>query len=149
MVASEIGKLAHATSKTVDKIQGTISEVNAAVKSLIDGSTSLLDFVQNTVTPDYNNFIVVANQYGNDAKSMEETSVKISEMAATIKSIMNEVSDAIQNITESSQTTADNSGKTMNSVNEVSRVVVNVSEMAQDHKKVSNNLNELVNKFKL
>ena len=149
VVASEIGKLANDTSTAVDRIQNTILQVKDAVESLTNGSQSLLQFVQSTVTPDYNSFVEVAKQYGNDAQSMEEVSQKISEMSKNINKIMNEVSEAIQNIAESAQTTADSSAKTLDSVSEVGVVVDEVSEMSEKQKHIVSDLNDMVNRFRL
>ena len=149
VVASEIGKLANDTSTAVDRIQNTILQVKDAVESLTNGSQSLLQFVQSTVTPDYNSFVEVAKQYGNDAQSMEEVSQKISEMSKNINKITNEVSEAIQNIAESAQTTADSSAKTLDSVSEVGVVVDEVSEMSEKQKHIVSDLNDMVNRFRL
>lgn len=149
VVASEIGKLANDTSTAVDRIQNTILQVKDAVESLTSGSQSLLQFVQSTVTPDYNSFVEVAKQYGNDAQSMEEVSQKISDMSKNINKIMNEVSEAIQNIAESAQTTADSSAKTLDSVSEVGVVVDEVSEMSEKQKHIVSDLNDMVNRFRL
>ncbi|PHV69641.1 methyl-accepting chemotaxis protein [Sporanaerobium hydrogeniformans] len=148
VVATEIGKLAHETSKSVTEIQNTITDVQDAFGSLTEESKTLLNFVQETVTPDYNNFVEIARQYGKDAESIEENSKKISDMSINIKTIMHEVSDAIQSICESAQSTADNSSKIMLSVNEVSQVVKEVSNMSKDHEEIANDLNQVVEKFK-
>lgn len=148
VVASEIGKLANETSKSVTKIQTTIADVQNAFNSLTDESKSLLSFIQNTVTPDYNSLVKMAQQYGLDAETIEENSKLISEMSVNIKTIMNEVSDAIQNISESAQSTADNSSKIMSSVHEVSQIVEEVSSMSKDHEEIASDLNEVVESFK-
>ncbi len=149
VVASEIGKLANDTSSAVSQIQTIINKVQIAVDNLTDGSKDMLGFVKETVTPDYNDFVGVAEQYVQDAKTMEDTSVKIAEMASNINRIMSEVTQAIQNIAESSQTTADNSSSVMESVEDVSIVVEHVLDMSAKQKEVSSELNEIVNRFKL
>lgn len=149
VVATEIGNLANETTNVVTEIQATITDVQKAFNHLTGGSKSLLEFIQQTVTPDYNSFVDVAKQYGRDAKAIEENAMKISDMANNIKTIMNEVSEAIQNVAESSQTTADNSNKILQSVNQVAVVVEKVSDMSQKQEEVAKDLNEVVNKFKL
>ena len=149
VVASEIGKLANETSRAVDEIQSTITEVQKAFDGLTDESKALLEFLTGTVTPDYNSFVGVAKQYGVDASSIEELSSKISVMSENIERIMMEVSSAIMNIAESSQSTADNSGKTLEAVNEVSKVVDDVSSMANEQQDIASELSNVVSKFKL
>ena len=149
VVAMEIGKLAKETSNAVSEIQGTISDVEGAFKDMAEESHSLLGFVQQTVMPDYNSFIGVAEQYKSDAVSIENNAKRISEMAMGIQQIMDEVSMAIQNITESTQSTADNSSKIMDSMNGVSEVVDHVSEMSNKQAVIASNLNNVVSSFKL
>lgn len=149
VVASEIGKLANDTSKAVDEIQKTITDVQRAFDGLTEESKALLEFLTGTVTPDYNSFVGVAEQYGVDATSIEELSGKISVMSENIERIMTEVSSAVQNIAESSQSTADNSGKTLEAVNEVSKVVDDVSTMAGEQQNIASDLTEVVSRFRL
>ncbi|SFR80269.1 methyl-accepting chemotaxis protein [Anaeromicropila populeti] len=149
VVASEIGKLANATTEAVGKIQVTITDVKEAFGHLTEEAGGLLDFIQHTVTPDYNNLVSIAMQYSKDAETIEGNAVTIFDMAESIKQIMNEVSEAIQNIAESSQDTADNSANIMKSVNGVAKVIDDVSQMSEAQQNISDNLNEVVGKFKI
>lgn len=149
VVATEIGKLAGETANAVGEIQETIEQVNTAFNLLAADSESLVKFVQETVTPDYNKFVNVAKQYGTDADSIEGISTQISEMAGNIESIMAEVASAVQGIAENTQDTADNSGNIMTTIEAVSQVVNAVFKMSQKQKKIANDLNEVVSKFKL
>ncbi len=149
VVATEIGKLANETSHAVEEIQNTISEVQGAFSELTNNSKSLLEFITETVTPDYDNFVGVAKQYGQDAEAIENSANSISEMAANIRAIMNEVSEAIQNIAETSQNTADNSNKIMETVSGVTAVVNEVSSMSDEQEKIAGVLHDVVGQFKL
>lgn len=149
VVASEIGKLASETATAVENIQDTVGEVKVAFDELLEDARSFLDFLKETVTPDYQKFLGVANQYGDDADSISDISGKIAEMTDGIERIMGEVSLAIQNIAESSQSTADNSSRIMESVSEVSKVVTNVSDMSKNQEEISEGLAGVVSKFRL
>lgn len=149
VVASEIGTLATQTAQAVEEIQSTISEVQDAFNVLTDNSKAMLSFVNETVTPDYNKFVGVADQYGQDAVSIQETSDSISEMADNIRRIMNEVSEAIQNIAETSENTADNSSKILDTITDLSNVVGDVSSMSDSQRNVAEHLHDVVGQFKL
>lgn len=149
VVATEIGKMAGDTAEVVDEIQNTIEEVKRAFDMLTADSKSLIGFLKDTVTPDYDRFVGVAKQYGEDAVAIEDNSVKISEMALNIEGIMGEVANAVQNIAESTQNTADNSAQIMGTVDDVSRVVEEVSEKAKEQECIAGSLNDVVGKFKL
>ena len=149
VVATEIGNLAGSTSETVSKIQETIRLVQDAFGELKDSAGGILDFVQNTVAPDYDNFVNVAEQYGTDAKSFETASSKISTMSENIKSIMSEVTDAVQNIAEATQETTDISSKIMTSIETVSDHVTDVSSMSASQQQIADDLADTVGKFRL
>ena len=149
VVATEIGNLAGSTTETVGKIQVTIHQVQDAFSGLTDAANGILGFVQDTVAPDYDHFVKVAEQYGNDAKSFETASSSISNMSDNIKSIMSEVTDAIQNIAEATQDTTNISTQIMDSIEVVSGHVTEVSSMSSSQQQVADSLAEMVGKFKL
>ena len=149
VVATEIGKLAGETSEAVSSIQSTIEEVQTAFENLASNANGLLGFVSDTVTPDYKNFVDVAFQYGKDAESFSEISETVSRMSTDIKDIMREITTAILNIAESTQNTADISASIMNSVDDVAGVVRDVTDMSQKQHEISEDLNNVVNKFKI
>ncbi|WP_028234469.1 methyl-accepting chemotaxis protein [Pseudobutyrivibrio sp. MD2005] len=149
VVATEIGKLAGQTSDSVEKIQDTISGIQEAFEGLATNAKSLLEYVSTTVTPDYKKFVEVAERYGQDAESIKETSEQLSQMTDSIQTIMNEVKDAIANIAEATQNTAANSGNVMDSVEGLSETVFEINGMSDKQNDISENLTEVVNRFKL
>jgi len=149
VVATEINKLAGETGDAVGQIQTTVEGVQNAFSNLLSSTNELLTFLKETVTPDYDNFVGVAQQYGNDAASFGDSSVQISDMVNTIRGAMGEVSSAIQNIAESTQETASHSADITDTVNTVSEVVDNVTDMSGKQSAIAKNLATVVGKFKL
>ncbi|MDY5578231.1 MAG: methyl-accepting chemotaxis protein [Lachnospiraceae bacterium] len=149
VVASEIGKLAGDTTKAVERIQNTIIDVQKAFDDLNHAANGILYFVKDTVTPDYDKFMDVAKQYGNDAESIAGISKNIADMSNSIRTIMTEVSDAIQSIAEASQNTADISNRITTAVEEVTVNAEEISDMSEDTNRISEQLNEVVGKFKI
>ena len=149
VVASEINNLATETKDAVDKIQDTISAIQDAFVSLSRNSQELLEFVQNTVTPDYDNFIQVGRQYGQDAESFGQLTKKISEMVEYIRESMEQVNLAVGSIAQSATETATSSSQVTEIVNDVSHMVSDVSSIAQDQKGVSDSLSDIVSQFRL
>ncbi|WP_026665720.1 methyl-accepting chemotaxis protein [Butyrivibrio sp. FC2001] len=149
VVASEINKLASDTAEAVQQIQTTIDGVQDAFKTLTDSSQELLGFVNDTAAPDYENFVHVARQYGDDAQSFGSQSDRISQMVENIRNAMNEVNNAIQNIAESTQETASHSSDITDSINTVADVVENVSDMSTKQEDIAVTLDGIVKNFKL
>ncbi len=149
VVASEINKLASSTSEAVEQIRDTIDGVQEAFGTLSSSSGELLTFIKETVTPDYDKFVTVAKQYGDDAGSFGDSSENIAQMVENIRASMEEVSKAIQNIAESTQDTADLSSRVNDSVMLAADVVSNVNEMTNKQEAVAGTLEEIVGRFKL
>ncbi|WP_349667225.1 methyl-accepting chemotaxis protein, partial [Lacrimispora sp.] len=149
VVAREIGKLAKDTSEIVKEIEGTITDVQNAFSMMLDGSQSMLLFLRDTVTPDYDNFVNVGQQYGRDAVTVEEISNEVEEMATNISQVMQEVRDAIQNVSESVQTTAGNSSMVLSTIEKAYVVVQDMSKMSEKQERIAEELKTVVSGFKL
>ncbi|MBO6214114.1 MAG: methyl-accepting chemotaxis protein [Lachnospiraceae bacterium] len=149
VVASEINNLATETAQAVDRIQDTIGKIQEAFASLDRSSGELLSFVKETVTPDYENFINIGRQYGEDAQSFGMLTDQTSEMVGYIKESMEQVNAAVSSIAESATETAESSSQVTETVGEVSEMVDNISEMAEQQQGISANLNDIVKQFKL
>ena len=149
VVADEIGKLANETSEAVKNIQATVGQVQDSFNDLSQNSKGLLAFVTDTVMPDYDTLTQTAEQYGKDADYFAGISGKVADMSSDIETIMGEVSQAIQSIAESSQSTADESGNVLAGVQDVSSTVDEVHTMSQDQQAIADDLDHVVNQFKL
>ncbi|MBO6111464.1 MAG: methyl-accepting chemotaxis protein [Lachnospiraceae bacterium] len=149
VVASEINNLATQTNNAVDQIKVTINSVQEAFKDLSAGSNKLLDFVTGTVTPDYENFVKVGDQYGNDAALFGELAQRIEDMTNSIKTSMNEVNSAVMSIAESTQETSTRSADITASVDSVSQAVDSVAEMAMNQQHIAGELTDIVSHFKI
>ena len=149
VVASEINKLASDTAEAVEHIKVTIEGVQGAFASMSGGANQLLDFVQGTVAPDYDNFVDIGVQYGHDAEAFRDLAARIGEMVGSITESMEQVNMAVANIAESAQDTAANSADITETVNEVSIMVNDVEGMATEQKEVASDLTNIVQRFKL
>ncbi len=149
VVAGEINKLAMETDEAVQQIKKTIDEIKDAFKDLSSGSNKLLEFVTDTVTPDYINFVDIGKQYGSDAVLFEDLVTRIDEMAENIRVSMNEVNNAVADIAESAQNTTESSSQITQSIESVSQAVESVAETATGQQHTANNLIQIVHRFEL
>jgi methyl-accepting chemotaxis protein len=149
VVATEISKLSQKTSNTVSEIQSTVSGVKTAFDKLSGEANNMLQFLTETVEPDYEKFVDVGKQYAKDSEQIDKMSSAISEMALNLESTMREVSAAIENITESAQSTADNGSKVMTVVNEVGDEINSVTKISEEEKEISDRLSDAIKKYNL
>lgn len=142
VVAGEIGKLAGDTEDLVKNIESVIGAVQDAFKQLSSDSQDLLNFLQERVTPDYNQFVETAGQYGKDAEYFASNAEQIS-------TIMQEVKQAVENIAEAAQNTAATGSMIMSSVEDVSGMVGDVAIMSHKQQEIADDLDVVVKRFQL
>ena len=149
VVAMEVGKLAKETADTVEEIQQNIRDVQDAFASLSHDAKAILGFLNETVAPQYGEFVSIAEQYGADAEVFRSVSQKIAETSRNVNDTMDQVSKAMYQIANSAQETADLSVQISDSVSEVSDSVKDVSAISQQQSSIAENLRETVSHFKL
>ncbi len=140
VVADEIRQLAENTKITANKIQKINEMVILAVKELVEGSNTVIQYVNETILPDYDQFVSVGEQYKNDAVYVSETmqqftvkssllNEKMQEMDGTMQNIMKIMEESAQSVVTASTSTSslveqmDNVGKQMTANQEVTETL--------------------------
>ena len=113
VVATEIGSLANQSSETVGNINEIVNEVNEVVSRMAETLTESLNFLEDVVIKDYEQFTEVSVQYRSDA--------------TTFKSSMKDIEKSISNLTDS----IDNVATSLSGIsNTVGEATVGVTEIA-------------------
>jgi len=149
VVATEIGKLAQETADTVEEIQKTIQAVQKAFANLSGDAQAILGFLNDTVAPQYDAFIKVAEQYGGDAETFRTVAEHIASTSQQVNETMQQVSAAIEQIANSAQDTAELSSQVASDVDRVSGSVDEVNAMSQQQSDAAKDLHEVVSHFRL
>lgn len=149
VVAEEVKKLAEQSSQAVNSIHDTILKVQKAFVNLSDNSNDVLRFIDENVNPQFKAFEEMGNQYYDDAdfvsKMSEEIATRTEELTATI----NQVSQAVQNMAGAAQESAENTDTIQGSINETTQGMEQVAITSQSQAELAQNLNELIQKFKI
>ncbi|MCD7709529.1 MAG: methyl-accepting chemotaxis protein, partial [Clostridiales bacterium] len=107
VVADEIRTLAESSRNTANDIQMISNDVTSSVNELADNADKMINFIQQTVLPDYDRFSDVGNQYENDADQVQAIMDTFEESAHTLSDNMAHMAEQIDDITttldESSQ----------------------------------------------
>lgn len=149
VVAVEIGKLAAQTTETVKEISLTTDKVQAAFGSLVSNSRDMLTYIQEVVTPDYQTFVEVGNQYEIDANDIKTSANKISEMTNNIERIIYEVVQAIQGIAAEAENASASSADIIKSMEAADIVVNQIVNAVNRQKELSDSLDQIINRFRL
>jgi methyl-accepting chemotaxis protein len=149
VVADEIRKLAEQSSKTVGSIQKMVQEVNIAVKSMNEGSASILSFVDQDVLSDYKKLIDISEQYNKDAVLvngiMSDFSITSKELNTTVSNIATAINEVARTAVESAKGVEDIAIKTSSIV----EMTKQVDDKAAENLESAKELKSIVGKFML
>ena len=98
VVADEIRTLADSTRETAGNIQEINLMVVRAVDALVQNSHAIVDYVNETILPDYEKFVETGKQYRNDASYVNDTMNVFEERTNHLLQIMQEISEAVSGI---------------------------------------------------
>jgi methyl-accepting chemotaxis protein len=149
VVADEIRKLAEQSSKNVSNIQAVIIQVNNAFKNLSINTQDILAFIDNNVNPDYELFLETALKYEKDSGFVKAMSEEIASATSQILSAIEQTSLAIETVSTTAEQSATSSEGILNSVNDTTIAIQEVTREAQRQAELSDELNTLVQKFKI
>lgn len=148
VVAGEIGKLADSSSSLVAQIQETVKAIDEAVSSLIDNSSGLLGFFEQTVLLDYQKMRDIGNQYTGDAEVLNAMMMDLSATAQQLASSMDSVSESVNEVAEASHEGAESVVGILELTNKVSNSSEDISKNTEVNVKVIQELDTLLSKFK-
>ncbi|MFA9377407.1 MAG: methyl-accepting chemotaxis protein [Lachnotalea sp.] len=149
VVAEEIRKLAEQSAQAVSNIQEVVNKVQEAFLSLSKSGHDVLDFMQDSVTPNYNMLINTGLQYEKDAEFFNNMASEISSMTKTITNTIDQLSNATQSSAEIAQKSASGSEEITNRINGISIAMEDVAQSTQSQVELSIRLNNLIKKFKI
>lgn len=149
VVADEIRKLAEQSSKNVSNIQAVIIQVNNAFKNLSNNTQDILAFIDNNVNPDYELFLETAIKYEEDSAFVKAMSEEIASGTSQILSAIEQTSLAIETVSTTAEQSATSSEGILSSVDDTTIAIQDVARSAQRQAELSDELNALVQKFKI
>lgn len=149
VVADEIRKLAEQSSKNVSNIREVIMQVIEAFRNLSENAQDILAFIDNNVNPDYELFLDTAVKYQDDAIFIMKMSEEIANGSNSILNAMEQTSNAIETVALTAQQTANNTEGILTSVDKSTSAMDDVLAVANRQSLLSEELNQLIQKFKI
>lgn len=149
VVAEEVRKLAEQSTDTVDSIQQLTGQVQDAFNNLSQNANLLLKFIDENVTPDYQEMLNTSLAYENDAQVVaalvQDFAASVEEITASIE----QVNEALQSVEMAVKETTSSSQEIAQTVSENARAQEEVSRVANSQAELAEKLNSLVGQFKL
>ena len=149
VVAEEIRKLATQSSAVVIDIQRIIAIVRESVDNLAENSSSVLEFIDSKVRPDYGKLIHMSEQYNSDAHhfntlltdfsaSFEELNSSIASVVTIVEQVtssMGQSAYSVEAITEQAQVIAHNNQK--------------IAAISERNAELTHSMEEIVQRFRV
>ncbi len=149
VVADEVRKLAEQSSTTVSEIQVIITKVQAVFGNLSKSAGEVLDFMEHTVTPDYELLIQTGVQYEEDARQVGDMSNNVAKEINQMADAIDQISSAIENITSIAQVSMNNVKDIQVGISETSLASEDVAKSAVGQAELAEELTGMVKRFKL
>lgn len=149
VVANQIKKLAEESSIATEKIKEITSLVITGVENLAENSSNILNFVDQTVISNYEDFVNMSESYSNDAAYYNEISKNIENTTKELLIAAKDITSAINNVAISAGDGANDAVKiaeTANMLSLKSDAMVNISKKCAQ---ISQDLNLAMKKLKL
>lgn len=149
VVAEEVRKLAEQSSKAVGNIQKIVTEVEQAFLNLSKSGEEVLDFMLTNVKPNFEFLMDTGLQYERDAEFVSTVSEEIALAAKQMSETIEQLNDAIQNVSITAEESAATSGEILDNVTSVTIEINEVSLAASSQAELAQKLSNLIQQFKI
>jgi methyl-accepting chemotaxis protein len=147
VVADEIRTLADSTRETAGNIQEINIMVVRAVDALVENSNAIVNYVNETILPDYEKFVKTGKQYRDDASYVNNAMDVFEDRTGSLLHIMQEITEAVNGITSAIEESALGvTNATANTTTLVSNIEVVNQEMGTNQK-ISRQLKQEADRF--
>jgi len=132
VVADEIRQLADSSRQTADRIQELNKMVTLAVNDLVNSSSAIVSYINDTIMPDYDGFVDSGKQYNQDAEHVNGIVTEFKVMADQLKRLVDNINETISNIAVAIEGSAEC----------VTDAATNTATLAEDVKAVADEMME-------
>ena len=148
MVAGEIRGLADSSAETANNIQVISTLVTDAVEKLARNAEEMLQFVDQEIMKDYDNFVGVVEQYKQDAESVHEILSGVAENTSDISQTMDGMNTGINDISTAVEENAKGITNVADSAVTLVEAMAEIQKETENNQQISQKLNAEVNRFK-
>ena len=132
VVADEISQLASASSNAANRIQTINAVVVHAVENLAGNANELVDYMKESIMPEFDNFVQAGSEYRDNAAYIEETMQEFSKRTDALNDSVSEIANSIETISNAIDEGA----------NGISSVADSTQVLVDDMDTISSRMNE-------
>jgi len=149
VVADEVRNLAKQSTTSVKRIQEVTEKVQQAFLNLSTNAGDILNFIDTKVIPDYESFVDIGKQYGDDAIGFNYFSSDIGDSMNIVNKTITEIKNAIENVSATAEESVASSEEISATINESVMAIGEITKASQNQAILAEKLNGMVQKFKL
>ncbi len=147
VVAEEIGQLADSSSKTAKNIQEINTMVLDLVNEMISNSNEIIHYMEETILPDYDNFVASGVQYSDDAVHIDQEMAQYAQSFKEINSMVTEIGASISDITNAVDESANGVSNVAGSIQTLVSEIAVINSQMDENGAIAGSLKEEAQRF--
>ena len=149
VVAGEISKLADESADMVENIQKTVKTIKDVVYGLIKDSGEILAFVEQRVLKDYEKLIQIGDQYNEDASVFNGIMMELSAISEELTSSMTTIASNISEVSRANEEEAEQVTQILGMTEAITDKTAQVTRAAKRNGEILEELNQMIQRFKI
>lgn len=149
VVANEVGKLAEASANMVEDIQKTVNAVQESVQHLIEDSSEILTFIDQSVLKDYDKLDSISDQYSDDAEVFNGIMMELSAISEQLTSSMESISSNMHEVQDATSQEASGVENILMMTKDIMDKATHANEIIQVNIGMIEELDKLINQFNI
>lgn len=142
VVADEIRQLADSSRETANNIQRINEMVIESVKGLVGSSEKIIDYINETVLPDYDFFVKGGQQYNEDATHIDNNMAEYAVAVRAIMASVTEMTESIDGINSAVEESAKGVTDAAVNIDSLVQAITEVNSQMEENSAVAKNLKE-------
>ena len=148
VVASEISNLANSSHNTASRIQEVNTIVRNSVQNLAENARNLIEFLTESILPDFNAFLETGSKYNQDATYIQGTMNDFSAKTVEIKKVTEDIAKSIATISSAIADSLEGVNGVSESAQELVKDIDKITGRMSENQKVTNELKQEMKVFK-
>lgn len=148
VVASEISNLANSSHNTASRIQAVNTIVTNSVQNLAENARNLIEFLNDSILPDFNAFLETGCKYNRDATYIQGTMNDFSTKTVEIKKVTEDIAKSIATISSAIADSLEGVNGVSDSAQELVKDIDLITGRMSENQKVTNELKQEMEVFK-
>lgn len=149
VVASEISKLADSSRDAAQNIQNINNIVVDTVYALTNQAHELVEYIEDNILPDYDNFVSAGTQYNDDAVYINQVVNTFCQMAEELRDRTEHIQEYVGTISEAVQESANGIAAAAENTGNLSGDITHIANRMTDNREVMDSLRQEADHFQL